>query len=199
VPITVKLEGLDTMLALLDPRQYRDAASNAMGKLAAQAKTEASRVIRDKYNIKKSDLDPKINIERAGSDNLVAVLRATGRPIDLTYFGAKQLTAQNQVITRKVGRQLKRASKMGQGVTVQILKHGPPTYLPHAFIATMPNGKIGVFTRTGKGKTIMNKAMVTVATMFGGKDTTASITALIEAKWPEIFKNSAQYIGGRPG
>ena len=193
--ITVKLEGLDDMLAMFEPQQYRDAAKNAMDKLAAQGKTEASRVIRSKYNIKKYDLDSKISVERARSDNLLAVLRATGRPIDLTYFGAKQVTAQNRLITRSTGRQLKRASKIGMGVTVQILKNGPPTYLPHAFIATMPNGKIGVFRRTGKGREIANVAMVTIATLFGGKTTTEGMTALIQEKWPGIFKNSVEYIG----
>lgn len=187
--ITVKLEGFDDLKAMLDPDIAKRATRSAIDKLSKQAKTEASSVIRERYNIKKGDLDPKMKIDPPRVDNLRAVISVTGRPISLTYFGAKQLTAQNRIITRTSGRQLKRAGRNQLGVTYSIAKGQPPRTLPHAFIATMKNGHIGVFMRKGLGRSIIERNMVTLATLFGGKVTMEKVQQLVQQKWPGIMKN----------
>ena len=203
----IKLHGFDKLEEVFNPDVYTKAARSTISKLATQAKTEASTVIRETFNIKKKDLDPKIDIRPPRYDNLTAIITASGKPISLTYFGAKQLTAQNRVITRTTGRQLKRASKMGQGVTVNITK-SKVTRLPKAFIATMKSGYIGVFTRvsgvssSGKttwlagghaGRKIAAKAVVTLATMFGSQKNMDRIVKRIQDNWPSLLSKEIDY------
>lgn len=197
--ITIKLEGLQESMQVLEPAIHKKAVRSALTKLARQGKTEASSVIRERFNIKKADLDPRFKIDPPRNNDLIAVLSATGRPIDLTYFGAKQITAQNRLITRTTARQLKRVSKIGQGVTVAIVRGAKPTRLPKAFIATMPNSKIGVFIRKGKARQIVNKAVVTVATLFGSQKTMDKVQQRIQEQWPKVFASELNYYQSKSG
>lgn len=188
--ISIKLSGVKEAMEMFDPNVVRKAARSAISKIATQSKTEASKVIRERFNIKKSDLDSKLKITPPRRDNLTAIITATGRPISLTYFGAQQLTTQNRLISRTVGRQLKRAVKRGQGVTVKIIKAKASTRLPRAFIATMRNSHIGVFIRQGKSRLhITEKSLVTIPTLFAGRNVLPKIKKLIQDKWPDILKH----------
>jgi hypothetical protein len=112
-----------------NPKDEIRAIVRALDKTAAQARTGATRAVRASgYNIKASAIKRSFTIERATPARLVVTLRATGAPITLINYGARQTT---------------------KGVTVRV-KNGRKT-LRHAFIATMPNGHRGVFARTGKG------------------------------------------------
>lgn len=219
--ITAKFEGLDDFRALLHPDQYKKAATSAVNKLADQGRAEASRSIREQYNLKVADVNKKFTMKRSRDADLRAVIEAAGKPIPLIYFNANQLTAQNRLITRTMGKQLKRASTRAQGVTIQITK-GQTITLPHAFIATMANGHIGVFTRANhpaksqydnsKRRTtnrpyvkvnrtqspkmrqaIVEKAFVTIPTVFGGRTTMPRVKQMISDKWPAVMRHEMDY------
>ncbi len=112
-----------------NPKDEIRAIVRALNKTAAQARTGASRAVRDSgYNIKASAIKRSFTIERATPSRLAVTLRATGAPVPLINYGATQ--------TKK-------------GVSVRV-KNGRKT-LRHAFIATMPNGHRGVFVREGSG------------------------------------------------
>ncbi|WP_080436323.1 hypothetical protein [Burkholderia ubonensis] len=92
-------------------------------------RTGASREIRAAgYNLKAGTIRKTLSATRATPARLIAALTATGRPIPLINYGARQTT---------------------KGVTVRV-KNGSKT-LRHAFIATMASGHIGVFERVGTG------------------------------------------------
>lgn len=137
--LDIKTNGKDITARLT---QFAAAASNkaivrALNKTAAQAKTEASRAVRAAgYNIKASAIKRSFSVKRATESNLEVRLNATGKPITLINYGARQ-------------------TKKGVSVTVK----GGRTVLRHAFIGKMGNGHTGVFERTGAAL-LGKKAMV---------------------------------------
>lgn len=192
--VNVKVKGLKEAMAMFDPKKVKKAAASALKKVAQQARTEASSVIREKYDIKKSDLDKKIEVRapRYGSEELVAyVTISSKRGISLIYFSAKNIKG-NKVTTRKVSKVLKRAPGT-QGVFVRILKDGKVAHLPKSFIATMKSGHIGVFVRKrGSGK-ILERSLVTESTLFKSKRTIDAIQKKVSEQWPKVFQQEMNY------
>lgn len=125
---------LDRVLAEMDriSRDVREQATvRALNKLAAQVKTSASREIREAgYNLKAATVKKQLTVLRATPARLVATVRASGKPIPLIEYGAKG------------------AAKGGVRVKVK----GKTSVLRHAFIATMPNGHVGVYDRAPGAK-----------------------------------------------
>ncbi|KVM47118.1 hypothetical protein WJ58_28880 [Burkholderia ubonensis] len=118
-----------TAAVLLNSRDIARATARALNKTAAQVRTGASREIRAAgYNLKAGTIRKTLSTTRATPARLIAALTATGRPIPLINYGARQTT---------------------KGVTVRV-KNGSKT-LRHAFIATMASAHIGVFERVGTG------------------------------------------------
>lgn len=106
------------------------AVVRALNKTAEQARTAASQEVRSAgYNIKVSAIKKSFSITRATGKNLVVVLRATGKPIAMINYSARQ-TKSGVSINVKTGRQT----------------------LRHAFIATMKSGHQGVFERIGAAR-----------------------------------------------
>ena len=188
--ISLKVDGLKDVMEMLDSKQARKATASAMKRMTDMVKTEASTVIRGEYAIKKSDLDPFMRVRLPQWNNLSSTITVTGKPISLMYFNAKQLTAQNRVISRTQGKQLKRASRMKQGVTYQILK-GQSKNLPNAFIQyDLRLQRLMVFYRKGKGRnSIRTVNMVTIASLFANTKTTDAIHSKINSNWARIFKH----------
>jgi hypothetical protein len=109
-------------------REVRSVAvPRALNKMIDQVKTGAARSIRDAgYKLKVSDIKKGLKISRAVAGNLTARVTASGNPIPLSAYGARQTA---------------------KGVSVDVL-HGRKV-ITHAFIATMPSGHKGVFVRVG--------------------------------------------------
>ena len=202
--INIRLDGLKDAMKAFDPKVANRAVNSALKKIAAQAKTEASGVIRERYAIKKADLDRKIAVRppiRTGE--MTVELSLTSRPISLSYFGAQQVMG-NRVLSRKgkalVSKTLKRASSLPAGVRYQILKSGGKQFRKNAMMARMKSGHIGVFRFTGKPmasnpkrKAIAEVAMVTPSTLFGSKRTVDAINRLVQAKFNGILRHELDY------
>lgn len=189
--VSLKFDGLKEALEVINARQAQKATASAMKRMIAMVKTEASSVIRGEYAIKKSDLDPFMKVRMPQWNNLTSNITVSGKPISLMYFAAKQLTAQNRVISRTQGKQLKRASRtLQQGVTFQILK-GQSKNLPHAFIQYDSRLKrLMVFYRKGTGRnTIRSVNVVTIASLFANNKTMGAVHAKINDNWQRIFKH----------
>jgi len=191
--ISVKLEGLKEVLAALDPKRATKAASMALNDAARAGRAEAGREIRRKFNIKADKLNSELrNVRFASADSLTAMIQAKGKPISLTYFGAKEVRDIKGrgvlVQTRKSGRMMKR-SRSARGVSVQITK-GKTTSLPKSFIATTKSGHIGVFRRIGKSRLpIVDMATITIATMFAQENVQAVTINAVKAKWAERLQH----------
>lgn len=104
--------------------KFNLAIARAINHTLAKAKTAASRDIRSEYNVKAKELKSALAINKAKRTWLEGMLIATGKPLPLIAFGARQ--------TRR-------------GVTVDVM--GKRERLPSAFIGTMASGHRGVFAR----------------------------------------------------
>lgn len=114
-------------------RLFPKAMASALSKMAAQAKTEAGRLVPEIYNIKPTEVKTSMYVVNAVPDNLVAVLKARkGRKqgIPLMSFGVRKRQRQ------------------GNPLTVTIVK-GQPRTLRDVFVTRLPSGHWGVFERIG--------------------------------------------------
>ena len=129
--LTVNTAGLLPVIKRADALAYKTARlAGSSGVRAMRA--EASRQIRDRWNIKAARVNKALStvFPRSGSE-LVWKVRSSYGPTPLADFGARQTK---------------------RGVTVVIRKGGSRTLIPGAFLATMKSGHVGVFTRVGKAR-----------------------------------------------
>lgn len=105
-------------------------AARALNDAAKHTRSEASSSIRQTFNIRKKDLDPRLRITPANERRLQAVVEARGEPIPLSLFGARRIR---------------------QGVSVAVLR-GRRTVIRGSFLAAMASGHEGVFRREFKSR-----------------------------------------------
>lgn len=102
----------------------------ALNRSIDRAYTEAAREARAAgYNMRISDIKALLRRTRASAASQIATLTASGRPVPLIKYGARQTS---------------------RGVTVQVLNGRK--LIPGAFIATMPSGHTGVYVRDANAK-----------------------------------------------
>lgn len=172
--------------------EQQKAVVRALNKTAAQAKTAASQEVRAAgYNIKASAIKKSFVIQRAKAGSLVVVLKATGRPIALINYGARQTK---------------------NGVSFQV-KSGRQT-LRHAFIATMSNGHQGVFERFGPAAIKGSKVVVNgkkrrpntpIREKFGpsipqslaNDAVEKALMAKIRQKFPQILRHELAFVASK--
>ncbi len=220
IVMNTEITGLKEALYQFDGQNIKRGLEIGLDKVGNSVRTLASTRIREEYNLKKSDVDKSFSIQ--STDERV-VIACTGRPLNLTLFGARQYgsVGGRRVTVRRKGDELKtsvrgKAGSFG-GVAVQITKSST-TMLPGAFLAKVKAGSkggsnIGVFIRTGHDATspyvdrhtrkttrpynkiaraaapthreqIINKAMVTVPTLFTGKRVMPSIQEYLTSGKP---------------
>ena len=168
--------------------------ARSLNKVADQAKTMAARKIADSEIAKLSSKTAKalITIGYATRIKLVSTLYIAGKRVPIIALKARQIAG---------------------GVTYSF--NGKREFIPHAFIATMPNGHKGVFTRTkdvrgrGKIKTVKTgdntgkkyKAGLHIAQAsrpfltqeYVDANINSEIQAFVRAKFPQIFKHEMEY------
>jgi hypothetical protein len=188
--IQVNVRGsMDSIIADLSRKQQQviePATIRALNKVASQVKTNAARQMRDAgYNLKVSDIKRSLTINRASSGNLNAKVIASGRPIPLIKYGARQVSS---------------------GVSVDVLNGRK--VIANAFIATMPSGHKGVFVRIGKTHKKVTKrgravwSGLPIKELFGpsvpnglaNEAVQAALQELIEQKFPEILRQQISYL-----
>lgn len=162
------------------------ALPRALNKVIAQVRTAAAREMRDAgYNLKVSDIKKGLSTYAATSGNLTAKVIASGRPIPLIKYGARQTS---------------------KGVSVDVL-HGRKL-IAGAFIATMPSGHTGVYVRMGNQhkKVAKNGRIVwsglPIKELFGpsvpnglvNKAVQDALQLLIEEKFPIVFAQQMKHL-----
>ena len=173
--LTIRLEGISKVDAALAPDLVRKAAIYAVNDTARGVRTEASRAIREVFNLGRERVDREVkNIRMASFSEMEAIIRAQGRPIGLTNFGAKwvrNVAGRSRSTTAKVSKVGKRMAK-NTGVSVRIFR-GKTTLLPHAFMGRGRRGNedgggsLHVFQRRNANRgSLINKASITIASMF---------------------------------
>lgn len=107
------------------------AIASAVNKSMRKASTNASRTVREVYNIKARDIKKHVKFSRATKGRAVAAFFVDSRRrFKLLFFGARDLSPG--------------------GVSYQIKKGQGRKTLQHAFVARMPSGHLNIFKRTGK-------------------------------------------------
>lgn len=186
--VTAKLD-IDGALRKLGATRIgtTEAITRALNKTAITARADAARNIRDAgYGIKVSSVKGAISIRRATNQDLKAIVTATGSPIPLINYGARQTS---------------------KGVSVNV-KNGRKV-IAHAFIATMASGHQGVFARQGKThKKVMRRGRtywsgLPVKELFGPSIPTAfangavqdAVKTAIEQRFPVVLRQELKFIG----
>ncbi len=186
--ISVQASNLRATLAL-DAKDLARATARAVNKTATQARTLAVREVRAAgYNLKASTVRKAFALYRANPKRPIATLKATGQPIPLIDYGAKQ----NRT-----------------GVSVRV-KNGRKT-IKHAFIATMESGHTGVFLRTGKAhKRVEKNGRVrwsglpirelygpSIPDAVGNEAVSKAVTQMIDRKFPAILAHEIAFAASK--
>ena len=179
VNITQSIYDLEKSLASLSAGLREQAVPIALNDMAKQARTQSSRIIRQTYNIKAADLKKNLIIKMATAGSLRASVTAFVRSLPVIAFSPSD-------------------NKLGVKVTI---KKGNSKTIRHAFIAVMPSGHKGVFSRfDGKGHKLSNrlpiKELYTVgpSAAFATKAVQSVVQQLIRDKFPKILEGKIQYL-----
>jgi hypothetical protein len=207
--LDIKIEGLDKVKKLLDPKKVDKAVVSTLNEVAKSTKTEAWRRIGSakfggKWKIKQKDLNKRLKIKKARRGDMVAVLtarRISGRDsIPLPYFGAKEirkLTAGAITTYRSkhggLAAKRQKRTKAPAGVSVQVQRGGKVARYPGAFIARMKSGHIGVFrsVKDGNRWRIREVKTVSVVSMFAG--VTDELIKHARGKWNKRFPSKLEH------
>lgn len=200
--ISIKLEGIDEVLRTLDPKHVRSAARQTLTRAANSGKKVASEEIRKVYNVKAADLNARIKSFPARMSDLTATIEITGRPMSLSYFGARQMGYSRTLsrgpngLVSKGNRRARSRGPVQMGVSVQVLK-GQPVVLRRAFMAQMKSGHIGVFHRKGSGRGIIEKNVITIPSMVQNARVMPSVAARIQERIAVEFPRQLEYFMNR--
>ena len=209
---SMKLNGVEDIIKKFDPRNVRRAARATLNKVVKSGRTEASRIIRETWNVKKSDLDRKITFRGAVLSNLTAMLIVRGEPITLLYFGATQIVNNKSVRLKRKGRispdaEIKtgKAGRGYSGVTAQI-QHGYKTVLPKAFIVKGKGGTPLVLIRSkkvqsqsGRKEGLKAVKVITEASIFKQDRTLRKVVKKIERQWQKEWANQIKQFNSGKG
>jgi len=203
--VEIEIKGIKELITKLDPNKVRMAANSALNKVAAQAKTEASRQIRAEYNIKASDVNKNMRLTtRARGDQMEAEITGSKRGMALSYFNAKQVGVK---ANKKGFEYTRRAQKggilshggqsiHGKDVSVEVLK-GQRKIIgidPKAFITKFKSGHIAVVQRQGNKRLPIKQLLGPgIALLFGSKKIMEATKKVINDKFDEIFKHELEY------
>lgn len=148
------------------------AAVSALNKTAAKAKTASARQIRDAgFKLKVSDIKDNIIVQKAWKSRMVASVNAKGRPIPLINFLVRQAP---------------------EGCIVNI--KGQAKLIAHSFVATMPNGHKGIFSRRTKSRLPIDQLFtVSIPAMFMARKVNDQLRQQIAEDFPKIFRGELSW------
>lgn len=162
----------------LDAAEFRTATMRSLNRAADGTKTDATRRIRETYNVTLKALQPAFYTRKATRDTLTAIVGASGRPLRLIGFAARQVA---------------------RGVSVSV-RRGSRKVLAGAFIARMPSGHTGVFMRrSGKRLPIDEKYTISVPGMLGAKQIEAALRVSAVERFEKAMDQNVRYLVRRRG
>jgi len=204
--ISIRLEGFKEALAVLDPKIVRQAGRASIDRATRSGRTVASEEIRNVWNVKKADLDPRIQIRPPRMDDMRGVISISGKGMSLSFFEAKQITASSSITRTKSGLKSKsllvgpnkRGKDIVTGVSVKVIKGGFTVLYHNAFMAKVAAGKsgshIGVFHRTTKKRIpIEENNVISIASMADRPEVMTRIVARVQDVWTKEFPRQLQY------
>lgn len=150
---TREVAALANKLVLFGGNRRAVAMGRGLSKVGKQGAVALKQGITKEYNVKSADVAKRMSVvaTRAGIQVEIRARARNARSnrIPLLQFGAKE--------------------SKGNGVTFTIRKGAGKTRLKHAFIATMPSGKVGVFERIKGRRSIKEVLGIDITHMMVGK------------------------------
>lgn len=198
--VEIELQGIDEALKNLNPEVVKKATVSAVNKMADQAKTQTSKMVREGYNIAPSRLNKYLYVAaKASANNIVSTIIGRGRGLALSYFGAKQVG----VVTKKTGSYYNRRAirdtsgkRRGGQVTVEV-KRGSRKVVsgePKRFMITTKAGHIGVFHRESSKRLPLNQEFGPgIGGLFGSKMIMPRVKSFINEKFIQIFQHELKW------
>ncbi|MFA6054049.1 MAG: hypothetical protein WC769_01615 [Thermodesulfovibrionales bacterium] len=194
--ISIGINGLDELLKKLDPKNIHQALKSTLNKSAKTGKTIISSHIRERFAIKKEDLDKKIEVELKGLDNLEAKLVITGEPINLMHFDPKQSKkgGVNVTIVKKKKAHLKHAwIGHGKGGTPLVLRRVPGTKSKRYYSVKTKKG--GFQIRSRETEKLAAYKVVTFASIVRNPFVYKSVEARIMEQMKKNWDSQMQRFG----
>lgn len=162
------------------------ATPSAINRALSSTKTFASRLIREKVNIKNKDLDKSITIHKASRSNPQGSLTFFFGRVPLANFAPKQKIVATPKGPRK-------------GVTVDIL--GSRKFVRGAFLATVGAGHIGVFRRRTEKRLPIQE--LTTGVLSGivkeGTEFATKVQAFAEKSFQENMERNIEFFLNKGG
>ena len=124
--VNLEIEPLLASLKQLGTGLAQKAIYRSLNRTIVGVKVNAARAVRDELTLKIKDIKKDLAIRRAPAHGLEAALDIAIRATGLIKFRARQTA---------------------RGTTVQVKRRSGRKRLPHAFIARMKSGHVGVMTR----------------------------------------------------
>ena len=176
IGITVKadVESVKRWMNSVQKDRVPAAASRAINKTLTNVRTESSKRIRDERALKAAVVKDALSISKANKYQLYGALIASGRPIPLREYQARQ--------TQK-------------GVTVKVSPGGRKLIVEagrHAFLV----GRYGdhVFIREGKARVPITKLYgPSIPSTFLKQKITEAMTKVAGDNWPKRFEEELNY------
>lgn len=164
----ITLSNIAELRKAFDPKLVKQALDRSIRTAAERVRTQISRDVRERYNIKAADIGKSVTLRAVNRDGVLdRLLVYTGGRISLAKFGARP----------RVVRVGKRKYK---GVTVQVLKAEARQIVKGGFLAKARNAKddtpLQIFQRTGDARLPIRKLTgPAIPTMVSNKDIIAKI------------------------
>lgn len=187
--LSVRFEGFDQLQRRMDmlDREINAAASMAINKTAAKAKTEMVRAIASEYDITQREVRPRMRVFRASRTRLQAVLDPWGgrkRSLNVIHFIEKKVTLAEGRRRKKAGTQ--------DVLRFKIKKRGSPKTIKGAFIG---NKGRTIFRRVGKSRLPIEPVQTLgVPQMFGVRRINERVLARIRKELPIEADRAARRI-----
>lgn len=174
---TSEITALANKLTLLGSNVRAKAMGRGLFKVAKQGAVAAKQAITKEYDVKSAEVAKRMSLASKRNGMTVEIKararNARSNRIPLMQFGAKD-------------------SKK-RGVTFAVRRGGGKTRLKHAFIATMPNGRTGVFERIPGKHTIKEVYGIDVTHMMVGKRVLPAVVTKIKGAMNRVIVHEMQY------
>lgn len=195
--VFVEIVGLREAMQGMDTPAVRKAGRQTLADLTKMGKTEISAGIRQYFNVKKQDLDPRLVVRMPTYSSMTGEIKVSGSPIPLVYFGAREVRAVRGggflVQNRRSGRRQQRASGP-KGVSYEV-EPGEVKTLPNAFMAYHHAfGRIEVFQRKGKARyPLRSFRSITIASMFEQARVLGPVEMRIQNEFDKRFMHHLRF------
>ena len=191
--VSIQLKGLDNVLKKLDPKNFQKAVIRSLDRTAKAGRQEALNLIRDRYNIKESDLRKEIKTDIHPS-KLEAVITAKGRPISLFKFSPKvvieKIHGKSKALYSRLGKA--KAGRRAAGVSVQIVR-GQRKLVRGGFLVKLKTGHEAIFKREGKARLPIKKlSTIGSPSMFGGSRIINKVIDKVKEAWQKNIKHEIE-------